>query len=81
MSLMFFDAELPLYGPLNTDTFAAYFMPVYERVLAFMPQLLRVQWGGQTVRDLFAPPQSAPPAPLSPLEQEVAGIILQVEFN
>ncbi len=78
---VFFDAELPLYGPLNADTFAAYFMAVYERVLAFVPQLLRVQWGGQTARDLFAPPQSAPPAPLSPLEQEVVGIVSQVEFD
>lgn len=73
---IFFDAELPLYGPLTADTFTAYFMAVYERVLAFVPQVLRVQWGGQTARDLFTPP-----APLSPVEQEVAGIVAQAEFE
>jgi hypothetical protein len=78
---IFFDAELPLYGLLNADTFATYFMAAYERVLAFVPQLLRVQWGGQTARDLFVPPEPPAPAPLSPIEQEVAGIVSQVEFD
>jgi len=75
---VFFDAELPLYAPLDADQFAAYFMDVYGRVLAFVPELLRVQWGGRTAHDLFAPPE---PVLLSPIEQEVAGIVAEAEFE
>jgi len=79
----FFDAELPLYGPLGADAFAAYFLEVYGRVLAFVPELLRVQWGGQTARGLFAPPQPALPAPvpLSPIEREAAEIVARTELD
>jgi hypothetical protein len=76
---IFFDAELPLYAPLDADTFAAYFMDVYGRVLAFVPRLLRVQWGGQTAHDLFAPPTPPAPAPLSPVEQQVADVVANME--
>jgi len=78
---VFFDAELPLYAPLDANQFAAYFMDVYGRVLAFVPELLRVQWGGRMARDIFAPPEPMPPVSLSPLEQEVAGIVAEAEFE